>query len=267
MATAPSLLHSSGPPFFSQFRAFQFSSSSLFPHGNRHGNAVVSVKASASGVVLVEKSEAEKANRLKTAYTEKIIPLLMEEFSYTNKHQVPKIEKIVVNCGIGDAAQNAKGLDAAISDLALITGQRPIKTRARASLATLKIREGQPLGIAVTLRGNMMYSFLDRVINLGLPRTRDFQGVNPNSFDGHGNYSIGIKDQGVFPEIRADVVGKPRGMDICIVTTANTDQEAQKLLALMGMPFREGSGPATTIRKKKLKSHHFDAKSKGRGRR
>ena len=111
----------------------------------------------------------------------------------------------------------------------------------------------------------MMYSFLDRVINLGLPRTRDFQGVNPNSFDGHGNYSIGIKDQGVFPEIRADVVGKPRGMDICIATTAKTDQEAHKLLALMGMPFREGSGPATTIRKKKLKSHHFDAKSKGRG--
>ncbi|KAG4992666.1 hypothetical protein AAZX31_09G234200 [Glycine max] len=266
MATAPSLLHSSGSSFFSQFRAFQFSSSLLFPHSNKHGNALVSVKASVSGVVLVEKSEAEKANRLKTAYTEKIIPLLMEEFSYTNKHQVPKIEKIVVNCGIGDAAQNAKGLDAAISDLALITGQRPIKTRARASLATFKIREGQPLGISVTLRGNMMYSFLDRVVNLGLPRTRDFQGVNPNSFDGHGNYSIGIKDQGVFPEIRADVVGKPRGMDICIATTAKTDQEAHKLLALMGMPFREGSGPATTIRKKKLKSHHFDAKSKGRGR-
>lgn len=113
-----------------------------------------------------------------------------------------------------------------------------------------------------------MYSFLDRVINLGLPRTRDFQGVNPNSFDGHGNYSIGIKDQGVFPEIRADVVGKPRGMDICIATTANTDQEAQRLLALMGMPFREGGGPsAATGRKKKLKSHHFDSKSKGRGRR
>ncbi|CAJ1820847.1 unnamed protein product [Sphenostylis stenocarpa] len=267
MATAPSLLHSSGSSFFAQFRAFPyFSSSSAFPHGNRHGNAVLTVRATDSAVVLVEKSDAEKANRLKTAYTEKIVPLLIEEFSYTNKHQVPKVEKIVVNCGIGDAAQNSKGLDSAVSDLAMITGQRPIKTRARASLATFKIREGQPLGIAVTLRGNIMYSFLDRVINLGLPRTRDFQGVNPNSFDGHGNYSIGIKDQGVFPEIRADVIGKPRGMDICIATTANTDQEAQRLLALMGMPFREGSGSAAAARKKKLKSHHFDSKRGGRGR-
>ncbi|XP_027350723.1 50S ribosomal protein L5, chloroplastic [Abrus precatorius] len=267
MATAPSLLHSSGSSFLAQFRPFQSSSSSsLFTHGNRHGSALVSVRASASGIVLVEKSESEKVNRLKTTYNEKIVPLLMEEFSYSNKLQVPKIEKIVVNCGIGDAAQNAKGLEAAINDLALITGQRPVKTRARASLATFKIREGQPLGIAVTLRGNLMYSFLDRVINLGLPRTRDFQGVNPNSFDGHGNYCIGIKDQGVFPEIRADVVGKPRGMDVCIVTTANTDQEAQKLLVLMGMPFREGGGPATTVRKKKLRAHHFDSKSKGKGR-
>ncbi|KAK7374320.1 hypothetical protein VNO80_07748 [Phaseolus coccineus] len=267
MATAPSLLHSSGSSFFSQFRAFPFSSSSLvFPNGNRHGNAVVSVRASDSAVVLVEKSDAEKANRLKTAYNEKVVPLLIEEFSYPNKHQVPKIEKIVVNCGIGDAAQNSKGLDAAINDLAMITGQRPVKTRARASLATFKIREGQPLGIAVTLRGNIMYSFLDRVINLGLPRTRDFQGVNSNSFDGHGNYSIGVKDQGVFPEIRADVVGKPRGMDICITTTANTDKEGQRLLALMGMPFREGSGSAAATPKKKLKSHHFDSKRGGRGR-
>ncbi|KAK7340303.1 hypothetical protein VNO77_21005 [Canavalia gladiata] len=272
MATSLSLLHSSGSSFFAQVRAFPFcssssSSSSLFPHENKHRSAVVSVRATASGVVLVDKSEAEKVNRLKAAYNDKIVPLLMEEFSYINRHQVPKIEKIVVNCGIGDAAQNAKGLDAAINDLALITGQRPVKTRARASVATFKIREGQPLGIAVTLRGNMMYSFLDRVINLGLPRTRDFQGLNPNSFDGHGNYSIGIKDQGVFPEIRADVVGKPRGMDICITTTANTDQEAQRLLVLMGMPLREGGGSeTTTIRKKKLKSHHFEAKSKGKGR-
>ncbi|KAK7295133.1 hypothetical protein RJT34_18037 [Clitoria ternatea] len=264
MAIAPSLLHSSASSFLAQVRAFPSSSySSLFPHGNRH---MVSVKVTATGAVLVEKSEAEKPSRLKTTYSEKIVPLLMEEFSYINKHQVPKIEKIVVNCGIGDAAQNAKGLEAAINDLALITGQRPIKTRARASLATFKIREGQPLGIAVTLRGNIMFSFLDRVINLGLPRTRDFQGLNPNSFDGHGNYCIGIKDQGVFPEIRSDISSNPRGMDICITTTANTDQEAQKLLTLMGMPFREGSGPVTTVRKKKLKSHHFDAKSKGKGR-
>ncbi|XP_061360163.1 large ribosomal subunit protein uL5c [Gastrolobium bilobum] len=268
MATTPSLLHSSGSSFLAQFRAFPspLSSSSLFPYRNKHGSAVVSVKATAAGAVLVEKSEAENVNRLKTTYKEKIIPLLMEEFSYTNIHQVPKIEKIVVNCGIGDAAQNAKGLEAAMNDLAQITGQRPIKTRARASVATFKIREGQPLGIAVTLRGNVMYSFLDRVVNLGLPRTRDFQGVNPNSFDGHGNYSIGVKDQSVFPEIRSDIVGKARGMDICIATTAKTDQEAQRLLALMGMPFREGGGPSTTgNKKKKLKSHHFDAKSKGKG--
>lgn len=229
--------------------------------------APVKATAAGSGVVLVEKSEAERPHRLKITYNEKIIPLLMEEFKYTNIHEVPKIEKVVVNCGIGDAAQNAKGLEAAMNDLALITGQRPVKTRARASVATFKIREGQPLGIAVTLRGKLMHSFLDRLINLGLPRTRDFQGVNANSFDGHGNYSIGIKDQSVFPEIRSDIVSKPRGMDVCITTTAKTDQEASRLLALMGMPFREGGGPATAIRKKKLKSHHFDSKSKSRARR
>ncbi|XP_030541078.1 50S ribosomal protein L5, chloroplastic [Rhodamnia argentea] len=234
----------------------------------RSANAggVVSVRAS-DGIVLVEKSEAEKPHRLKAVYLDKIVPLLKDEFSYTNIHQVPKIEKIVVNCGIGDAAQNAKGLDAAMNDMALIMGQRPIKTRARVSLAQFKIREGQPLGIAVTLRGNIMYSFLDRLINLGLPRTRDFQGVNANSFDGHGNYSVGIRDQSVFPEIRYDALGKPRGMDVCITTTAKTDQEGQRLLALMGMPFREGGGSAGLPRKKKLRKHHFDSKSRGKSRR
>ncbi|KAJ1393435.1 Ribosomal protein L5 [Sesbania bispinosa] len=200
MATTHSLLHSYGSSFLAQFRTFPPQmSSSVLHHGNRHGNAVVFVKATAAGAVLVEKSEVEK---------------------------VPKIEKIVVNCGIGDAAQNAKDLEAAISDLALITGQRPVKTRVRASVATFKIREGQPLWIAVTLRGSMMYSFLDRVVKLELPRTRDFQGVNSNNFDGNGIFNIGIKEQGVFPEIRADVIGKPRGMDICITTTTKTDQEA-----------------------------------------
>ncbi|XP_057420295.1 50S ribosomal protein L5, chloroplastic [Lotus japonicus] len=261
--TTPSLLlHSSGSSFLAQFRPSppQFS-----PHGIRHGNAVVSVKATAAGAVLVEKSEAETVFRLKRTYTEKVIPKLVEEFSYTNIHQVPKVKKIVVNCGIGEAAQNAKGLDAAVNDLALITGQRPVKTRARTSVATFKIREGQPLGIAVTLRGKVMYSFLDRLVNLGFPRTRDFQGVNTSSFDGHGNFNIGIKDQGVFPEIRFDVVGKPRGMDVCIETTAETDKEAQRLLALLGMPFREGGGSsATALPKKKLKSHHFDPKAKGK---
>lgn len=174
----------------------------------------------------------------------------------------------MVNCGIGDAAQNSKGLDAAMNDLALITGQRPVKTRAKNAIATFKIREGQPLGIAVTLRGNVMYSFLDRLINLGLPRTRDFQGVNPNSFDGHGNYSIGFREQSVFPELSYDALGKPRGMDVCITTTAETDKEAHRLLALMGMPFREGSGGQTTFtKKKKLRAHHFDSKAKQRSRR
>ncbi|KAF7844586.1 50S ribosomal protein L5, chloroplastic [Senna tora] len=238
----PSLLQSSTSSFLGQFRVFPSPLSSRFLYRNGNGCSAAPVKATAAGIVLVEKSEAEKPYRLKTTYNEKIVPLLMEEFSYKNIHEVPKIEKIVVNCGIGDAAQNAKGLEAAMNDLAVITGQRPVKTRARASIATFKIREGQPLGIAVTLRGKMMYSFLDRVINLGLPRTRDFQGVNPNSFDGHGNYSIGIKDQSVFPEIRFDAIGTPKGMDVCITTTAKSDQEAQKLLALMGMPFREGGG-------------------------
>ncbi|KAL4313196.1 hypothetical protein GQ457_01G055240 [Hibiscus cannabinus] len=229
---------------------------------------VVSVRATGE-IVLVEKSEADKPYRLKSTYLEKIVPLLKEEFNYTNIHQVPKIEKIVVNCGIGDAAQNKKGLDSAINEMALITGQRPVKTRARNSIATFKIREGQPLGIAVTLRGNVMYSFLDRLINLGLPRTRDFQGLNPSSFDGYGNYSIGIREQSVFPEIRFDALDKPRGMDICITTTAKSDKEGQKLLALMGMPFREGGGAAAAAaaaaqRKKKLKSHHFDKKG-GKG--
>lgn len=264
----PSLLHSSASSFHGRFPALSSSSYVRPTYPNPiNVNGVVSVKAAAGGIVLVEKSEAEKTGRLKTTYLEKIVPLLREEFSYTNIHQVPKIEKIVVNCGIGDAAQNAKGLEAAMNDLALITGQRPVKTRARNSIATFKIREGQPLGIAVTLRGNMMYSFLDRLINLGLPRTRDFQGVNPNSFDGHGNYSIGVKEQSVFPEIRYDALGKPKGMDVCITTTAKTDKEGQRLLALMGMPFREGGGPSNLIRTKKLKAHHFDSKSKGKSRR
>ncbi|KAJ6390874.1 hypothetical protein OIU77_024976 [Salix suchowensis] len=261
MATT-SLLPSSAAAFYGRLPTLPPPLTARVNYGSRNG--VLSVRASGD-IVLVDKSEAEKSNRLKTTFLEKIVPLLVEEFSYTNIHQVPKIQKVVVNCGIGDAAQNAKGLDAAINDLALITGQRPVKTRARNSVATFKIREGQPLGIAVTLRGNT------DLLTWGCPRTRDFQGVTPNSFDGHGNYSIGIRDQSVFPEIRFDAVGKARGMDVCITTTANTDQEAQRLLALMGMPFREGGGGgaagAGQPRKKKLKAHHFDSKSKGRSRR
>ncbi|XXG76526.1 hypothetical protein AAC387_Pa08g0860 [Persea americana] len=224
--------------------------------------AGLQVKAS-TGPVLVEKSESEKVNRMKSVYVEKIVPLLMEEFSYTNIHQVPQVQKIVLNCGMGDASQNSKGLEAAIKNMSLISGQRPVKTKARQAIASFKLREGQTVGIMVTLRGKMMYNFLDRLINLGLPRTRDFQGVNPNSFDGHGNFSIGIRDQSVFPEIRYEALGKPRGMDVCITTTAKTDNEAQKLLALFGMPFREGGGPKVVLRKKKLKKHHFDSKGRG----
>lgn len=221
-----------------------------------------------AAVVLVDKSEATKIHRLQTNYLEKIVPALIEEFSYANVHQVPKLEKIVVNCGMGQAAQNEKGLESAIKDLASITGQRPMITRAKKAIATFKLREGQPSGIACTLRGKVMYAFLDRMINLGLPRVRDFQGVNPNSFDGHGNYNLGFKEQGVFPEIKYDVIGKQRGMDICICTSAKTDKECFRLLALMGMPFREGGGgPVSVVRKKKLKAHHFSSKSKAEARR
>ncbi|KAI0499988.1 hypothetical protein KFK09_018196 [Dendrobium nobile] len=220
--------------------------------------------ASSSGIVLVDKSDSDKVNRLKSVYLEKIVPILKEEFGYNNIHEVPGIEKIVVNCGMGDAEQNSKGLEATIKDLSLITGQRPVKTRAKKSIASFKLREGTTVGIAVTLRGNVMYSFLDRLINLGFPRTRDFQGVNPNSFDGHGNYSIGMRDQSVFPEIRYEALGKTRGMDVCITTSANTDNEAQRLLALLGMPFKEGAGPTVLLRRKRKKAHHFDSKIKGK---
>ncbi|KAK8944857.1 hypothetical protein KSP39_PZI007666 [Platanthera zijinensis] len=217
---------------------------------------------SSSKIVLVDKADADKVNRIKSNYLQKIVPILMEEFGYKNIHEVPRIEKIVVNCGIGDAEQNSKGLEAAIKDLSVITGQRPVKTKAKRSIASFKLREGTTVGIAVTLRGTVMYSFLDRLINLGFPRTRDFQGVSSNSFDGHGNYSIGMRDQSVFPEIRYEALGRNRGMDVCIVTSASTDNEAQRLLALLGMPFREGGGPTVIVRGKRKKAHHFDAKGK-----
>ncbi|CAH9097150.1 unnamed protein product [Cuscuta europaea] len=263
MASSPSLLHSTVSTFHAQIPLNSFT---LQAGNTKVWHRGLSVKAT-SGIVRVDKSESEKIHRLKSAYLERIVPSLKEEFEYKNIHEVPKVEKIVVNCGIGDAAQNSKGLDAAMNELALITGQKPVKTRAKKAIATFKIREGQPLGIAVTLRGKIMYSFLDRLINLGLPRTRDFQGVNPSSFDGRGNYSIGFHDQSVFPDITSDVLGKQRGMDVCITTTAKTDKEAQRLLALMGMPFREdGGGQAPVVRKKKLRSHHFDSKSKQKAR-
>ncbi|OEL16750.1 50S ribosomal protein L5, chloroplastic [Dichanthelium oligosanthes] len=220
---------------------------------------------SPSGIVLVDPAEAQKVHRLKAVYDQKVVPLITEEFGYSNVHQVPKLEKIVVNCGLGADAGNSKGLEAAMKDLANITGQWPVKTKAKKSVASFKIREGNTIGIAVTLRGRIMYNFLDRLINLGLPRTMDFLGVNPNSFDGHGNYSIGLRDQGVFPEIPYEVGGKKNGMDVTIVTSAKTDNEAFRLLALLGMPFSENIKQDLVIRKKRLKRHHFLSKGKGKG--
>ncbi|MCL6433103.1 MAG: 50S ribosomal protein L5 [Leptolyngbyaceae cyanobacterium HOT.MB2.61] len=179
------------------------------------------------------------AERLKTLYQEKIIPKLMEQFNYTNIHQVPKITKITVNRGLGEAAQNAKALEASLAEIATITGQKPVVTRAKKAIAGFKIRQGMPVGIMVTLRSERMYSFLDRLINLALPRIRDFRGVSPKSFDGRGNYTLGIREQLIFPEVDYDSIDQIRGMDISIITTANTDEEGRALLKEMGMPFRE----------------------------
>mgnify|MGYP000599452636 CR=1 FL=1 len=163
----------------------------------------------------------------------------MEKFNYSSKMQAPKIEKIVLNIGVGDAVSNSKLLDDAVNELTLITGQKPVVTRAKKSIAGFKLREGQAIGCKVTLRGERMYEFADRLINLALPRVRDFRGVNQNSFDGRGNYALGIKEQLIFPEIEYDKVDKVRGMDIIFVTTANTDEEARELLTLFGMPFKK----------------------------
>jgi large subunit ribosomal protein L5 len=177
--------------------------------------------------------------RLKTVYKETLVPKLMEQFSYTNIHQVPKLTKITVNRGLGEASQNAKSLEASIKEIATITGQRPVVTRARKAIAGFKIREGMPVGMMVTLRGERMYAFLDRFVNLALPRIRDFRGVSPKSFDGRGNYTIGLREQLIFPEVEYDSVDQIRGMDISIITTANTDEEGRALLKEFGMPFRE----------------------------
>ena len=175
--------------------------------------------------------------RLKEQYRNEVIPAMMETFEYTNRFQTPAVSKIVVNVGAGEALQNAKALDAIVEDLRTITGQQPVITRARKSIATFKLREGRQIGVKVTLRGDRMWYFLDRLLNVALPRRRDFRGVSPNSFDGRGNYTMGLREQLVFPEIRYDQVDKIRGMEISIVTTAQTDEEGRQLLALLGMPF------------------------------
>lgn len=178
-------------------------------------------------------------NRLKDRYQKEIIPALMEKFNYSSIMEVPKIEKIVVNMGIGDAVTNSKALDAAVEELALITGQKPLITRAKKSIAGFKLREGMPIGAKVTLRADRMYEFLDKLISVSLPRVRDFRGVSKKAFDGRGNYTLGIREQLIFPEIDYDKVTKVRGMDIVVVTTANTDEEARELLTLIGMPFKK----------------------------
>lgn len=179
------------------------------------------------------------AARLKEAYKSEVAPALMKKFEYKSVMQIPKLDKIVLNVGCGEARENSKVVDAIINDLSVITGQKPIVCRAKKSVANFKLREGMPIGVKVTLRGEKMYEFLDRFFNLALPRVRDFRGINPNSFDGRGNYAIGIKEQLIFPEIEYDKIDAVRGMDIIMVTTANTDEEGRELLRLLGAPFAE----------------------------
>ena len=176
-------------------------------------------------------------SRLQETYKNEIVPAMINKFGYKNVMQVPKLEKIVINMGVGEAKENAKILEAAIRDLEIIAGQKAVTTKAKKSIANFKLREGMPIGCKVTLRGKRMYEFTDRLINLALPRVRDFRGVNPNAFDGRGNFALGIKEQLIFPEIEYDKVDKVRGMDIIFVTTANTDEEARELLTQFNMPF------------------------------
>ena len=177
--------------------------------------------------------------RLKERYNSEVAPALMKKFNYKSVMQIPKLDKIVVNVSCGEARDNSKIMDAIINDLSAITGQRPVICKARKSVANFKLREGMPIGAKVTLRSERMYEFLDRLFNVALPRVRDFRGINPNAFDGRGNYNMGIKEQLIFPEIEYDKIDKVRGMDICFVTTAKTDEEARELLTLMGAPFEK----------------------------
>ena len=177
--------------------------------------------------------------RIKELYTSEIAPALMNKFAYKSTMQIPKLDKIVINVGVGDAKDNSKAIDTVIADISAITGQKAVPTYARKSVANFKLREGMKIGVKVTLRGEKMYEFVDRLFNFALPRVRDFKGINPNAFDGRGNYALGLKEQLIFPEIEYDKVEKIRGMDICFVTTATTDEEARELLKLMGAPFAE----------------------------
>jgi large subunit ribosomal protein L5 len=176
---------------------------------------------------------------LKERYNEEVVPALMKELNLTNVMQVPRVDKVVVNIGVGEALDNAKSLDAAVGDLTQITGQKPVVTKARKSIAAFKLREGRAIGVKVTLRGERMWSFLDRLMNIALPRVRDFRGISPDAFDGRGNYTLGLREQLVFPEIDYDKIDKLRGLEVTIVTSGRTDDEARQLLQMLGMPFRK----------------------------
>ncbi|MFL2101127.1 50S ribosomal protein L5 [Desemzia sp. FAM 23991] len=178
-------------------------------------------------------------NRLKEKYTKEVTPAMMEKFNYSSIMQTPKVDKIVINMGVGDAVSNTKNLDKAVNELTVIAGQKPVITKAKKSIAGFRLREGMPIGTKVTLRGDRMYDFLDKLVSVSLPRVRDFRGVSNKAFDGRGNYTLGIKEQLIFPEVEYDMVDKVRGMDIVIVTTANTDEESRELLTQLGMPFQK----------------------------
>ena len=184
-------------------------------------------------------AEAKYTPRLRKDYDERIAKAMTEKFGYKNRMEVPRLDKIVINMGVGEATQDKKKVEAAAAEMQLIAGQKPVITRARKSIATYKLREGMPIGAKVTLRQNRMYEFIDRLVNIALPRVRDFRGLNPKSFDGRGNYTLGLKDQLLFPEIDYMRVDKPRGMNITVVTTAKTDEESRRLLQLLGFPFRQ----------------------------
>lgn len=196
------------------------------------------LKAEGKGAPVGARPKSALPPRLKERYRKEILPTLMKEFSYSNVMQAPRVKKVIINIGVGEAIANAKSLDAAVKDMTIVAGQKPIVTKAKKSIATFKLREGMPIGVKATLRGDNMYYFLDRLMNIALPRQRDFRGIPRDAFDGRGNYTLGLREQLIFPEIDYDTIDKVRGMEVCIVTSAKTDDEARRLLQLMGMPFK-----------------------------
>ncbi len=196
-----------------------------------------------------ERAEPRPVPRLRKQFDEVAAPALTEQFGYTNLMQVPKVQKIVINIGMGEAVGNAKALDNAVNDLQIITGQKPVVTRAKRSIAQFKIRQGMPIGVMVTLRGARMYEFIDRLFNIALPRVRDFRGLSPDAFDGHGNYTLGLKEQLIFPEIEYDKIDRVRGMEISFVTSARNDAEGRRLLEMLGMPYARPQGQASGIQR------------------